>query len=97
MQERLVFEQRQWAAAIQGIELDEPEWNDDQAREERRIALARIEWLKKKLAEKRAQGKLPDLTNVEAFLKTGKGKVIGLNVQTEDALMKELKKQGVTV
>lgn len=92
--ERLAYEQRQWEAAIQGIELDEPDWNDEQAREERKMSLSRIEWLKKKLAEKRAAGILPDPARIEESIREKRGKVIGLNTQTEDALMKELKRQG---
>lgn len=93
--ERTEFEKRQWEAALNGIKLEEPEWEDEQEELERKRSIEKFKEFVRWKAQLQAEGKLVDPRNIEALLNSDKGTVIGINIENEQTLQKNLKKQGV--
>ncbi|GEM_PF-2178611 len=93
--DRIEFGKHQWEAAFNGIELEEPDWNDEQEELERKRSIAKFKEFVRWKAQLQAEGKLVDPRNIEALLESNKGMVIGINAENEQTLQKKLKQQGV--
>jgi hypothetical protein len=93
--ERNEFEKRQWEAALNGITLEEPEWNDEQSELEHKRSIQKFKDYIRWKAKKQAEGTYIDPRNIDALLKSDKGVIIGINSENEQKLQKKLKKQGV--
>jgi len=57
----------------------------------RRRSIERFKEYVRWKAQKKAEGKLVDPRDIDALLKSGKGKIIGINIENEQAVKKEFK------